>query len=194
MIGDYTILILSWVAFYSLHSLLASDKLTRKYQPTEASRFNRYRLLFSLFFTIFLLVIMVFSVRITEDFLFEQSRQTIYIGLLLTTVGVLIIKRAFRHMSVRSFLGLQKEQQGKKELVIQGAYAWVRHPIYSGTLLIFIGYLIYYPTGSSLIHLLMTLVYLPIGIRLEEQKLTALFGEDYLRYKTRVKAVIPRLL
>ena len=38
-----------------------------------------------------------------------------------------------------------------------------------------------------------TLVYLPIGIRLEEHKLIAQFGEEYRRYRREVPALFPKL-
>jgi len=74
-----------------------------------------------------------------------------------------------------------------------GIQAKIRHPLYSGTLLIFIGYFIFNPQLTNLIMLLSLFIYLPVGIRLEEKKLIDTFGEDYLRYKEKTPSLIPKL-
>jgi len=80
-------------------------------------------------------------------------------------------------------------------LVRDGPYAWVRHPIYSGMLGLFVG------TGLSLtpvpVLLVAVGVYL-LGTRLrtrsEERLLRRQFGEEYARYAREVPALMPRLL
>ena len=79
-------------------------------------------------------------------------------------------------------------------LVREGPYAWVRHPIYSGMLGLFIG------TGLSLTPLPVLLVAVGVyllGTRLrtrsEERLLRRQFGEEYVRYAREVPALLPRL-
>jgi protein-S-isoprenylcysteine O-methyltransferase Ste14 len=55
------------------------------------------------------------------------------------------------------------------------------------------GTLILLPFYSTLVFVTATLLYLPVGISLEEQKLVREFGEQYLQYKKEVKMLIPYL-
>ena len=74
-----------------------------------------------------------------------------------------------------------------------GPYAWMRNPLYVGTLLVAAGLV----AGSRSVGLgvlfaaVFGLIYLPV-IQLEEQHLRALFPE-YAGYAERVPALIPRL-
>jgi protein-S-isoprenylcysteine O-methyltransferase Ste14 len=79
-------------------------------------------------------------------------------------------------------------------LVREGPYAWVRHPIYSGMLGLFVG------TGLSLTPIPVLLVAVGVyllGTRLrtrsEERLLRRQFGEEYVRYAREVPALVPRL-
>jgi protein-S-isoprenylcysteine O-methyltransferase Ste14 len=81
------------------------------------------------------------------------------------------------------------------QLVHEGPYAWVRHPIYSGLLGLFVG------TGLSLTPLPVLLVAVGVyllGTRLrtrsEERLLRRQFGEEYVRYAREVPALVPRLI
>jgi protein-S-isoprenylcysteine O-methyltransferase Ste14 len=72
-----------------------------------------------------------------------------------------------------------------------GIYRWIRHPLYSGTLLS-----LWAAPTMSRGHLLLAAVltlYLAIGYRFEERDLARLHGASYLAYRARVPAFVPRL-
>jgi protein-S-isoprenylcysteine O-methyltransferase Ste14 len=94
-------------------------------------------------------------------------------------------------MSMMCFLGIKKQLQEK--LVITGIHEYVRHPIYSGILLMMIGFVLYSNSIQSLIILMTTTLYLPFGIRWEEQKLVKEYGEQYENYKSDTPAIIPKV-
>jgi protein-S-isoprenylcysteine O-methyltransferase Ste14 len=56
-----------------------------------------------------------------------------------------------------------------------------------------VGWLLMDGHDTALLVVGITFVYLPIGIALEERKLIAAFGEDYVRYRREVPALFPRL-
>jgi protein-S-isoprenylcysteine O-methyltransferase Ste14 len=79
------------------------------------------------------------------------------------------------------------------ELVTTGAYAYVRHPIYSGTLLAMLGSAI----GQSVLWLLPLVVYGPqfiLSARREERLLLEQFPQRYPAYMKRTKMLLPFLL
>jgi methanethiol S-methyltransferase len=80
---------------------------------------------------------------------------------------------------------------GNERLQTNRAYSFVRHPIYT---LCFLAFLLA-PVMSldRMLIVLGTVLYLSVGIPLEERKLIQLFGEEYKRYRERVPAVFPRL-
>lgn len=139
-----------------------------------------------------LFMLLLFLTAIVPSYLFlEPSPLTNYSGLLIAAVGIFVIKRAFRNYNTLGFMGLKKEES--QELKTTGLQAEVRHPLYSGTILLFVGYVLFNPMLTSLVVLLALIVYLPFGIYWEEKKLNATYGNDYLEYKQKVPALFPRL-
>jgi len=81
---------------------------------------------------------------------------------------------------------------GKNDLITHGPFAYVRHPLYS-TLLITIPPLLIIWL-SDLLFLIPWFVVLLVShyvVRLEEQGLIEVFGEDYERYRRYVPALLP---
>lgn len=77
------------------------------------------------------------------------------------------------------------------ELIERGPYHWVRHPIYSSMLFMYIGGAIWF--GRALEFAAIILVVLALGYKAlqEERLLTKHFPDAYPSYKARVKALIP---
>jgi protein-S-isoprenylcysteine O-methyltransferase Ste14 len=80
------------------------------------------------------------------------------------------------------------------ELIRSGPYALVRHPIYSGLLLAFIGTAIVRAEWRGVLAVLMVLVALWRKLRLEERFMSETFGDEYRRYREHTAALIPYLL
>jgi protein-S-isoprenylcysteine O-methyltransferase Ste14 len=79
------------------------------------------------------------------------------------------------------------------DLIQRGPYRWVRHPIYSSMLLMFLGTALLYDRFSSLVGFLFFFGGLWIKLRQEERLLIKHFPE-YNSYKSKVKALVPFLL
>jgi protein-S-isoprenylcysteine O-methyltransferase Ste14 len=80
------------------------------------------------------------------------------------------------------------------ELVQSGPYQYVRHPIYSGLLLMILGTGLASGRVHGLLAFPITLVAFWIKSRVEEHWMTAEFGERYAAYKKITWALIPYVL
>ncbi len=80
------------------------------------------------------------------------------------------------------------------ELVEQGPYRWVRHPIYTSILLMVLGSVLAAGHIASFIGLLFMVSGLWIKLRQEEALMLRHFPAQYAAYRSRVKALIPFVL
>jgi len=88
----------------------------------------------------------------------------------------------------RDVAGEAKEASGRaasERLQVVGPYRLVRHPLYFGWLLVVFG--APHLTGDRAAFSVITNLYLVLAIPWEERSLTAEFGEEYERYKRRVR-------
>ncbi|MGB5627397.1 MAG: isoprenylcysteine carboxylmethyltransferase family protein, partial [Woeseiaceae bacterium] len=74
-------------------------------------------------------------------------------------------------------------------LVVQGAYRWVRHPLYLVILLMIWSYPVL--TIDRLLFNMLWTIWIVIGAVLEERDLTAEFGDDYREYQRNVPMLLP---
>lgn len=77
------------------------------------------------------------------------------------------------------------------ELIESGPYGMVRHPIYSGLFLGFIGSVLAEGQVRGVVAFGLVFVSLWLKLRLEEKWMRAQFGAKYEAYAGRVKAVVP---
>ena len=97
-------------------------------------------------------------------------------------VAIVIMGRAWRQV-----------HSAREGLVIDGAYARVRHPQYSAMFLLIGSLLIQWPTLPTLLMApVLAVAYLRLARR-EEAGLLARFGEAYRAYMSEVPAFVPRL-
>jgi protein-S-isoprenylcysteine O-methyltransferase Ste14 len=85
------------------------------------------------------------------------------------------------------------QAQRTQQVATTGPYTFLRHPQYTGFILIMLGLLIQWPT---LLTLLMFPILVTMYVRLakrEEREAGSAFGEAYLRYAANTPAFFPRL-
>ena len=80
------------------------------------------------------------------------------------------------------------------ELVRDGPYAVVRHPIYTGILLALIGTALMIGNWRVLIGLALVAAAILRKLTIKERFMAEHFGEDYARYRAEVPALIPFLV
>jgi len=77
------------------------------------------------------------------------------------------------------------------ELITKGLYHYVRHPIYTGVLLMILATALSVGTLSAGIGFVIIVLGLWFKLRAEEELLTKHFRKEYSAYKDRTKALIP---
>jgi protein-S-isoprenylcysteine O-methyltransferase Ste14 len=80
------------------------------------------------------------------------------------------------------------------ELVVQGPYRWVRHPIYTGLILMFAGTALAVGEWRGVLAVAIAAASFWRKLRLEETVMRRQFGEAYGDYVARVPALIPFVL
>ncbi|MCU0368865.1 MAG: isoprenylcysteine carboxylmethyltransferase family protein [Cyclobacteriaceae bacterium] len=186
----YVLLILFWFLYFLFHSLLAANSVKQYFENKLRASFKYYRFAYSTFATIGLLGIMLYSGLIPKDYLFTSRGVVRYISLVCAAFSVIIFKQAFRGYKFSFFIGLK---HGEEEFVTSGILKHVRHPLYSATILIVLGYFLFEPTLATLASALCIFLYLPLGIYLEEKKLIQQYGDRYIQYKKEVPSIIPKI-
>jgi len=80
------------------------------------------------------------------------------------------------------------------KLVRAGPYRWVRHPIYSGLILAFLGTLIALDQWRGVVALPLLWVAFAIKYLKEERAMRQTFGEQYIEYSQTTGAIFPSLM
>jgi methanethiol S-methyltransferase len=181
-----------WALYFFLHSLLASEPVKHWLQRISGLSAQVYRLLYNLFNFFALVAILWLHDHTRSTLFFPGNLFSAATGVFMTVAGGLLMIMSAREYHLSSFLGFSKETL--MPLQVKGLHKYMRHPLYSGTLLFFIGICIAFPLYKNWSVLLLMIVYLFIGMWLEEKKLIAVFGDEYKQYKKQVKRLIPGVL
>jgi protein-S-isoprenylcysteine O-methyltransferase Ste14 len=106
-------------------------------------------------------------------------------GLAIRVWAIVVLGRSFR---------TTVEVDAAQPVVSRGPYRWVRHPSYTGLLLIAAGYGLALGTWPGLvICLVLPVAALLRRIRVEEAELTRVLGDPYRDYRDHTKRLIPGL-
>jgi methanethiol S-methyltransferase len=107
----------------------------------------------------------------------------------------MVMAISFRHYDLHEFIGV-RQMEGRTDrqpMQEEGILNMVRHPLYSGSILAILGYMIFLPYIANFIMGIILILYFLVGIIFEEKKLVIEFGEEYIRYRQEVPAFIPSL-
>ena len=121
--------------------------------------------------------------------LIPQTAWTFWIGAAITVAGLLFSVWARVHLG-RNWSAVVTLKQ-EHELITSGPYGLVRHPIYTGLLVAFIGTAIARAEWRGVLAVALVLISFWHKLRLEEAWLTEEFGDVYRDYRRRVSALIP---
>lgn len=182
-----------WVLYCVLHSLFASPFFKSKMYTLLGGAQKWYRLSYTIFAFLTLALLVVFQLQLKTERLWDNQFSKLA-GIILGGSGLVImavcIKKYF--LSLSGLKGLAIEQPAPR-LMIQGLHRYVRHPLYIGTFMAIWGLFFILPLLSILISNLVITIYTILAIPLEEKKLVKEFGSQYLDYRKKVPALLPKL-
>ncbi len=190
-------LIISAVLVYGLlHSLLASLKpkaVARHWFGTNSERW--FRLAYNFIAIITLLPILVLPIFTTDQEIYVIHYPWIILTSFIQLLALLALIIGLRQTGLTSFIGLRQllrhDVSSTPQLVTNGLYRYVRHPLYTAGLVLI--WLVPFLTWNLLALNLGLTAYVLIGATFEERKLLLEFGETYAEYHRRTPMLIPGL-
>ena len=193
---NHIILVLLWVAFGVLHSVLATDWVKQRMQLWLGAGYKYYHVGYSVFAAVTLMLVLSFQFTMQSRLLFTVPvwlRWMVWVPLLAgISIMAVVIRKYFFSLSGISVFFKSSAQRGAT-LELGGLNRYVRHPLYAGTLLFIWSLFLLIPFLNNLLACIIITVYTIAGARLEEKKLVAQFGEQYSSYKKSVPMIIPKI-
>ncbi len=186
--GQRTLLWLATLLYGAQHSLLASLRLKRALAHRAGEQgLQVYRLFYNAWAGISFLPLLLWAARIPDRVLYALPWPWAAAALAVQGLGVYMILDGLWRIGPAGFLGLAPE---RPHLTCRGVYAWVRHPLYVG------GLLILWATPRLTVNMAVLnaglSLYLFVGAWWEERKLLATLGPAYAAYRRAVPMWLPR--
>jgi methanethiol S-methyltransferase len=197
LISSFLLIVIAFGVYGLVHSLLASFKAKEMAQTWLGWAGHRwYRLAYNIFATLSLLPVLALAVILPDRGIYTVPPPWSGLFILLQLAGVGIAFFAVAQTDLLHFAGLRQvsEKPGSKPVSIlqtDGLFRYVRHPIYTGSLL----FLWASPEMSwnSLALKTAFTLYFIFGAMVEEKKLVTEFGDTYRAYRMRTPMLIPGL-
>lgn len=140
------------------------------------------------------LFLLYMGVWITDSFIFHYStflREIVPDYVRITLAGIILILGWYlARRGMRAVFGAERDSP---ELITSGVFRIVRHPIYAGASLFYLGSAIITLSIASAAFWPLIVIFYYIISRYEERLLTAEFGEEYTAYKERTGMLFPKL-
>jgi len=187
-------LILAIALWGVIHSLLASTEIKDLLRPLFGDGFVKfYRLLYNGFAVISFLPILYLMLTSSDRNLYQASPPMNYWMRAGQGVSLFLLFVAVLQTDLLSFIGIRQvyEEQKPGSLITKGLYRFVRHPLYTFSLLIL--WLSPKMTLNTFVVYAGLTIYVLIGIVFEERKLLREFGQDYVNYRSTTPMLIPGL-
>ncbi|WP_018620140.1 methyltransferase family protein [Spirosoma luteum] len=189
----YSLIVLTWLVFGGIHSIMATSRVKQQLQSSSLFRQRYYRLLYNgLSLLTFLPVL--FALHMAPAEFPGAWHGSAWAGNLVSGVGVLLGLFALKSYNLAEFIGWPANQVTKTgNLQQRGLLRYVRHPLYSATILAISGLFIQHPDWRHVLFGLSAFLYIRIGIHFEEKKLVRMFGDAYVQYRERTPMLVPAI-
>lgn len=176
-----------WLSFAAGHSLLAGDTLKRWFGAG-------YRLAYNAIALLHLAAILLLGGLwlATDAVSFVRPTWLLAVQMVMIVAGLVILAIALRGYDLGLFAGTQQLRTGRDDddenARLDGLHRYVRHPLYSGALLVLWGMV---GGEFTLATAIWSTAYFWVGSRFEERRLVARYGAVYRAYQIRVPAFVP---
>ncbi len=182
-----------WFIFSVTHSLFASAMWKRKMQTTLNINYKFYRIIYSLFSLISLILILFYnsmrSILLWQVYMFEK----LFSCIVMVLSALIMLIFTWQFFFDLSGAHIFHKKQVPRQFIQISFYKYVRHPLYSATLMFIWSIFLWKPFLNNLVTCICITCYTFIGIILEERKLINEFGENYITYKSTTPMLFPRL-
>jgi protein-S-isoprenylcysteine O-methyltransferase Ste14 len=194
MLLQHVILILLWIEFSIFHSVFAGEKFKNFMQGLMKKKYTYYRILYSVFAFINVSIIVAYHYTINSVLLWNASLpELIMAGTGIVIGGFMMIYFAVKFFFELSGADIFLQTKKPQTLIITSLYKFVRHPLYTATLLFIWSIFFWQPLLSNLISCICITIYTIIGIYFEERKLIKDFGDSYIQYRNKTPMLIPKI-
>jgi protein-S-isoprenylcysteine O-methyltransferase Ste14 len=175
-----------------VHSWLASLAVKEFLRQTLGNGFMRfYRLFYNIFSVISILPVLYLMVSLPDRTLYQIPAPWSILMRTAQLVSAVLLLAAVMQTDLLSFAGLRQVigEEEKGDLVTNGFYRFVRHPLYTfGLLILWLSPVV---TVNSFVVYAAFTIYILIGIYFEERKLLREFGQKYVSYRSMTPMLIP---
>ncbi len=175
-----------WILFLVYWNIKAArTKTTRRLEPVTSRALRVFIYLIA--------IILLATTRIPLPWLYREvwpvGLWPFWVGAAVTVAGLLFAIWAREHLG-RNWSRSVTIKEGH-ELIDTGPYATVRHPIYTGVLMGFLGMAIAISQVRGFISFVLMFVALWLKLRMEEEWMRSQFGDTYAAYARRTAALLP---
>ena len=188
------ILLIIWIAYFVVHSLLASLPIKHYVASRCAQCMALYRLLFNISATLLLFVPLFVSSLWRTESLWAWSGVMGWVMNSIALIAILLFFATLKYYDMSEFLGLRQIRdqetavEDQENFHLSPFHHFVRHPWY------FLAIVIIWTRSMDVMMLISAVAmtfYFIIGSVLEERKLISYHGDIYRRYQQRVSGIFP---
>jgi methanethiol S-methyltransferase len=184
----------AWLAYFALHSLLASLAVKRWVAARHPGLMPAYRLGFNAVAVLAALPIAWLFYRHPGPTLWQWAGAQAWLANMLALAAIGGFFQSLRFYDMEEFVGLRQLRRGTRTVEDQERFhlspfhRYVRHPWYFFSLAIVWTRDM---NAAMLVSAVMITAYFIVGSRLEEKKLLLYHGERYRRYRDKVAGLVP---
>jgi protein-S-isoprenylcysteine O-methyltransferase Ste14 len=183
-----------WIAYFVLHSALASLSVKRRVAAARPALMPYYRLTYNILALLLLLPILWLTYRDPGLMIWHWQGFTAWLANGLALAALFGFWLSLRSYDMQEFLGLRqmhfhvRKVEDQEHFHLSPFHRFVRHPWY------FFGLFLVWTRDMNVTMLLSSVfitLYFVIGSRMEEKKLLAYHGDTYRRYMASVPGLLP---